>query len=265
MKSMYQKINGCKIYYEERGSRSQRTFLALHSPAGGSDTRELESVFPSFAEKYRVILFDLRGSGRSEEVGDPSFQQLAEDIEELRHRLNLGKVILSGGSGGGFLALEYGIRYPDSVAALILRGTGPKHVDLDRIRTYVRNSGLQVDWNRFERYWSGHCLDENDMKEAVREISPLYATTAKSGSSDLSKEQESEPQYWHFTTHNFAMQEQMNGWNITQQLGKISAPALIVHGDRDWVVPLEYGKMLQRGISKSRFEIFEGCGHSPQI
>ncbi|MDA4131321.1 MAG: alpha/beta hydrolase [Thaumarchaeota archaeon] len=263
---MYLEINGCRTYCEELGSRARRTFLALHSPAGASDSRELESVFGNFSEKYRVIFFDLRGSGRSEEVGEPSFQQLSTDIEELRNQLHLGKIILSGGSGGGFLALEYTLRHPEGVAALILRGTGPIHVDLERVKKYVRSSGLRIDWDRFERYWTGHCLNETDMKEALSEMSPLYETPVKNANGiPVAKEPDIEPRYLHYRTHNFAMQEQMNGWNIVNRLGKIDVPALIVHGDEDWIVPLEYAELLRRGIPKSTLEIFEGCSHSPQI
>lgn len=254
-------VNGCELFVEESGPKNARAMLTLHSPAGGIDSRSLRSVFGAFADRYRVVFFDLRGAGRSEEKGNPSFQQLTADIEELRKLLGLGEIIVTGGSGGGFLALEYAIRYPKGLCALVLRGTGPRLASLEGIGQYVKNSGLNVDWDRFNRYWTGHCLDDEDMRKAIEEISTLYA--GKNKSNPLSAGVA--PTYWHFRTHNFAMQEQANGWDVTDRLGEIVVPTLIVHGDRDWVVPLEHAKILNRRISGSRLEVFGGCGHSPQL
>ena len=261
--SLLVRVNSCNLFVEEVGPASGKTMLTLHSPAGGSDLRSLKSVFESFSTNYRVVFFDLRGSGRSEEVGSPSFDQLASDIEELRRQLGLGKVILTGGSGGGFLAMEYAIRNPQGISALILRGTGPKLAELENIRLYARNSGLKIDWERFDRYWTGRCFDDDDMELAIEEISGLY--TGRNNSNPLSNESRPQPTFWHFRTHNFAMQEQSKGWDISSQLKKISVPTLIVHGDKDWVVPIEHARILNREIKGSRLEIFAGCGHSPQL
>jgi pimeloyl-ACP methyl ester carboxylesterase len=71
--------------------------------------------------------------------------------------------------------------------------------------------------------------------------------------------------YWHYRTHNYAMQEQTNGWDVTSKLHMISVPTLIVQGDKDWVIPLEYAEILNQKIIGSRLEVFAGCGHSPQL
>ena len=70
--------------------------------------------------------------------------------------------------------------------------------------------------------------------------------------------------HWHFRTHNYAMQEQID-WSVKSRLREIKAPTLIVHGDKDWVVPLLHAKMLHDGIPNSQLEVFKGCGHSPQL
>ena len=256
-------VNGCKIYVEDTGHRNAHPMLVLHSPAGGSDLRSVKPVFERFASSYRMVFFDLRGSGRSELRGIPSFSQLAQDIESLREQLELGQVILAGGSGGGFLAIEYAIRYPQNLLALLLRGTGPKHMDLAKIWQHIQSTGVKVNQDRFERYWTGHCRDDADMKAAIEEIAPLYA--GNNGSNPLSSNCNTALNSAHFETHNYAMQEQMNGWDVTRNLNKIMVPTLVVHGDKDWVVPLEFAKILAQEIPNSRLEVFERCGHSPQL
>lgn len=76
---------------------------------------------------YRVLSFDYRGHGRSSATRPYTFSQIVDNIEGLRAHFtstrNEGKVVICGGSFGGFLALHYAIRYADHVGHLVLRGT----------------------------------------------------------------------------------------------------------------------------------------------
>lgn len=259
---MFLPINGCKLYVDDVGPRDARAILALHSPGGNGDSRGLKSVFKPFSDKYRVVFFDLRGCGASEEVGVPSFEQLSADIEELRKYLGLGRVVLTGGSGGGFLALECAARYPDSLDALILRGTGPVATNVEHIKRHVRQRQIKVDWDRLERYWTGHCEDNEDLRQALLEIGSLYAGSNKSN--PVLPNARDTKTSWHYRTHNYAMQEQVS-WSMKSRLHDIKVPTLIIHGSEDWVVPLSHAEMLRDGIPNARLEVFEGCGHSPQL
>lgn len=75
-----------------------------------------------------MLSFDFRGHGRSSATKPYTFSQLVDDVEGLRAhfataRDEEGKVVICGGSFGGFLALHYAIRYADRVRHLVLRGT----------------------------------------------------------------------------------------------------------------------------------------------
>jgi len=96
---MHITINECNLYVKMEGPEDATPMIALHSPGGSGDSRSIMPIFSPFAEEYRVIYFDLRCTGRSEETGEPSFAQLCEDTEELRRELDLGKIILTGGFG----------------------------------------------------------------------------------------------------------------------------------------------------------------------
>ena len=76
-------------------------------------------------EKYRVVLFDQRGCGRSEPYGSlkqNTTHDLVEDMEVLRIKLGIDKFILFGGSWGPTLALAYGVAYPDEIVWALFCG-----------------------------------------------------------------------------------------------------------------------------------------------
>lgn len=86
-------------------------------------------AFSPLTDQYRVLSYDMRGHGRSSEIGPFTFQQLVDDIEGLRlHFLGQnGRLIVLGGSFGGYLAQQYAIQYSQHVSHLILRGTAPSY------------------------------------------------------------------------------------------------------------------------------------------
>jgi proline iminopeptidase len=76
-------------------------------------------------DKFLIVLHDQRGAGRSKpraEIRENTTQELVEDIERLRRKLELGKIVLFGGSWGSTLSLAYAETYPENVSGMVLRG-----------------------------------------------------------------------------------------------------------------------------------------------
>lgn len=260
---MYLTINGCKHYLEDTGPKGARAILTLHGGGGMGDSRAKRAAFGPLDDSYRVITFDARGCGKSEEAGEPSYAQWTADAEAIRQELGLGQVIVAGGSSGGFLALEYVLRYPESTAALVLRGTGPTIPANAILEAKVREAGLPVHWDAFERYWTGTTLSDEDMKEALWEFYSLYP--AKGTWDPVIGRQKLDALYFHHRTHNYTIRHNWKDWDLRPRLHEIKAPTLIVVGEQDWVMPAENARMLREGIRNSRLEIFAGCGHGPHI
>jgi proline iminopeptidase len=250
-------VNGCRVFFERMGLRDATTILALHSPGGSVDSRYVKTIFRPFCDDYQVVIFDLRGCGRSEDSGYPSFAQLSADAEMLRKNLRLGKVIVAGSSGAGYLALDYTLRYPASVRGLMLWSTAPKHTSLVTLKKKARTAGLALDWDRFDRYWSGHCRDNADLKRSIQDFNKLNAILSPSYRPGRDRAK----RYWRYATHNYVMQEQNDDWGVESKLKEIGVPTLVMHGDQDWIIPLEEGKRLGAGIPDSEMQIFKGCGH----
>jgi len=112
-----------KIYYELCGNPKGKPVFVLHGGPGGSCSPYMRQFFNP--EKFHVILHDQRGAGKSKpyaEIKENTTQHLVEDIELLRKKLNLGKIIIFGGSWGSTLGLAYAEKYPKNVEAMVLRG-----------------------------------------------------------------------------------------------------------------------------------------------
>jgi proline iminopeptidase len=115
--------DGHAIYVEQSGNPHGFPAIFLHG-GPGSHTRPLHRRFFD-PRVYRIVLFDQRGCGRSVPRGGTeqnTTRHLVEDIDALRERLGLERVMLFGGSWGATLALAYARAYPQRVAAMVLRG-----------------------------------------------------------------------------------------------------------------------------------------------
>ncbi len=115
--------DGHRVYYEECGLKDGIPVLIVHGgPGGGCSPLMRRYHDPS---KYRIILFDQRGCGRSTphaSLDDNTTWHLIADMELLRQRLGVKRWQLFGGSWGSTLALAYAVTHPDHVLGLILRG-----------------------------------------------------------------------------------------------------------------------------------------------
>ena len=112
-----------EIYVDESGTPDGIPVLFLHSGPGSGCEFDSRSFFNP--EKYRIILFDQRGAGRSKphsDITNNTTQALVEDIEHIRKFLQIDKIMLFGGGWGSTLGLIYAEAYPDNVLALVLRG-----------------------------------------------------------------------------------------------------------------------------------------------
>lgn len=124
-------VSDHKLYWEEYGSPAGEPVMFLHGGPGGACAPPMSRFFDP--ARYRVILFDQRGCGKSEPtvasagpavaLANNTTDHLVADINALREALGItGKMHVFGGSWGSTLAMVYAIRHPENVASLILRG-----------------------------------------------------------------------------------------------------------------------------------------------
>lgn len=112
-----------ELYVEEVGNPKGQPVLFLHGGPGAGCSPKHRRYFNS--DKYRVIIFDQRGAGRSRpyaELRENTTWDLVADIEKLREHLKISNWHVFGGSWGSTLALAYAVTHADRVKRLILRG-----------------------------------------------------------------------------------------------------------------------------------------------
>ena len=111
------------LYYEQCGNPQGKPVVFLHGgPGAGCNPRSRRFFDPA---RYRIVLFDQRGCGRSRplaELADNTTWDLVADIERLRAHLGIERWQVFGGSWGSTLALTYAETHPERVSELVLRG-----------------------------------------------------------------------------------------------------------------------------------------------
>ncbi|WP_138513508.1 prolyl aminopeptidase [Maricaulis alexandrii] len=115
--------DGHELYVEECGRPDGIPVVTLHGGPGGGVSPALRRFFDP--RRYRIILFDQRGCGRSTPHGsleNNTTQKLIEDIEKIRVHMGVDQWLVFGGSWGATLSLAYARAHPDRCLGLVLRG-----------------------------------------------------------------------------------------------------------------------------------------------
>jgi proline iminopeptidase len=111
------------LYFEEVGTPAGRPAVFLHGGPGGGIETDYRRYFDP--ERFRLVLFDQRGCGRSTphaELRENTTWDLVADIERLRETLGIERWVVFGGSWGSTLALAYAETHPERCLGLVLRG-----------------------------------------------------------------------------------------------------------------------------------------------
>ena len=272
-----------ELYLEESGDPGGIPVLFLHGgPGAGCDTRNRSFFDP---EKYRIILFDQRGAGRSTphaELQHNDTQALLQDIEVIREFLGVDRWLLFGGSWGSTLGLLYAQQLPERVLALILRGVflgrqqdldwfyqnGASRLFPDYWEDYVRpipeaergdfvaayyrlltgdNELARMGAAKAWSSWEAHCATLRPNLEVVQQLSDPHTALAMARIEA------------HYGVNRFFIEE-------NQILGAADRlrgiPGTIVHGRYDSVCLLENAFSLHRRWHDSELNIVRDAGHA---
>lgn len=273
-----------ELYVEECGSPDGIPVLFVHGGPGAGCSDKSRCYFDP--EKYRIILFDQRGCGRSKPHGlldNNTSQALVEDMEKIRAHLQVDRWMLFGGSWGSTLSLLYAQAHPKRVMALILRGVFlARQKDLDWLYKPDGAARVYPDyWQHFEEIIPA--AERGDMLKAYydrltgdNELARMNA--AKHWSlwegriSTLRPNHEveemcSDPHHAlaisrieaHFFQNNtFIKPDQIiKNMKFVDQI-----PGVIVHGRYDMICPLDNAQALADHWTLGELQIIRDAGHS---
>src|ERR1700732_3751174 len=118
-------INGYELAYSLRGDEPRPVIVLSHALATNMDIWAYQ--LPLLAHRFRVLVYDLRGHGRSAAPGDSyTLQELASDVAALLAYLQISRAAFVGLSIGGMIGQMFALQYPDKLSGLVLCSTGSR-------------------------------------------------------------------------------------------------------------------------------------------
>jgi proline iminopeptidase len=180
-----------------------------------------------------------------------------EDLEALRQHLGLDRIVLLGASYGGMLALSYAVRYPQNVSHLIAVATVPSYRFLDRAKEILADRGTPEQQALAARLFDGNLENDDQLREYRMVLGPLYA---RKFDPDRARER-SKLNIPSYEASNQGFGGYLRSFDVTDQLGAINIPTLVVGARHDWVCAPEFSEEIARKIPNADLRIFENSGH----
>jgi proline iminopeptidase len=156
--------DGNLVYWETCGNPEGKPALVLHGGPGTGCSPGMRRPFDP--TRYRIVLFDQRGSGRSTphasdpatDLGGNTTERLLADMERLREHLGIDRWLLHGGSWGSTLVIAYAERYPHRVSEIVLTSISlSRRKEIDWLYHGARRL-FPAEWERFSA-GAGHADD----------------------------------------------------------------------------------------------------------
>ena len=213
---------------------------------GGTGAAIWKHLISPLAREFRVVIYDLRGSGRSAvEPGTTTIRQHADDLQSLVDRLGLDRVLLMGHSLGGSIALRYAADHSDRVVAVIAVA-GPAELP-DPARAALRARADTVEAEGMAAV--AETVATSAMAPAFRDAHP------EEFRSYVELLESNDPAGYAGQCSGLAELD------LGDDLARIAAPVLLVSGDLDGVVPPAAAESIAARIPSCELHVLEGCGH----
>lgn len=272
-----------QLYIEECGNPDGIPVLFVHGGPGAGCSRHDRSFFDP--ERYRIILFDQRGAGRSTphaSLENNDTQALIQDMEAIREKLGVERWLLFGGSWGSTLSLVYAETHPMRVMGLILRGIflcrpqdlhwfyqeGANHIFPDYWEDYLhpiaesdRADMIGAYYNQLTSsnelakmgaakawsLWEGRCATLRPNHDVVDAFSDPHMALS------LARIEA------HYFIHKAFLAENQ----ILRDAARLEGiPGIIVHGRYDMICPLDNAFALHQAWHDSQLNIIRDAGHA---
>jgi 3-oxoadipate enol-lactonase len=237
-----------RMHYEVHGEGEPLLLIA----SMGCDLSAWKRQVPDLSRKYRVVVFDNRGSGLTDAPDKPySIAMMADDTAALMDAIGIDRAHILGQSMGGYIAQELAIRHPERAASLTLAATS--------IGPYLGETAILEAW----------------AKQATRGMNPkvLFQLLLPFIFTDRTFEDPdnvrmavetiaSRPQ----GTPTYALIRQFIACAEHSARGRtahVAAPTLVLASRNDLFVPFSLSEELAAGFPNSRLVVLDGGGHEP--
>ena len=241
----YAAINGQQLHYLDTGGSGP---AVVFSHGLLMDNAMFAPQIKALRERYRVIAWDERGHGQTNDAAAPfSYYDSADDLVGLLDHRHIEHAVFVGMSQGGYLSLRAALRHPTRVRALILIDTqaGPEAAET-----------LPV-YEQMIQTWATQGLSD-EMAATIEHI--ILGSGYARAEAWKEKWRAVRPANLQQIFHTLASRDDIRG-----QLAKITVPALVIHGDADAAIPLAAAEQMSAALPNARLEVIAGAGHAANL
>ena len=264
-----QGADNVRLFYR-RIEQGSRVAVLLHGGPGSN----MNGVWPDLeplGEGRTVVMYDQRGSGRSDIVRDAARLRAADhvgDLEALRARLGIEKFTLIGESWGAGLAILYAGEHPDRVDRLLLLGPMPPSRAIMN-----RRIGESAPANDFRRRLADVARTMSTSPDPIatcREffsvylkqffVTPEAMTRRRNSSCDAPAES-----VRNYFVVNDATLSSLGDYDFRPVLARLTMPAMVIEGDKSIPSTVESARVIAGALENATLVLVPGAGHFPQV
>lgn len=254
-------LNGLKLWYKVSG---QGPVCLMPTPGWGPSSDLYFRTLKTLENSFTVVYLDSRGTGRSgkaKAATEYTWDHFVSDLDALRVHLKQDKVWLMGHSEGGMQILHYACKYPERVGGMVVLASAATVSPADDFAIFGRIMKRKNEpWfaEAMKAQQAGPPKTDAEMATGMSKFLPAYwADPAR-----IEKYQE------HFAATTMSI-EAVRGqqeskrmkFDLTGELKKVTAPCLIVAGDKDAFCTAAAARQLHLCLPNSKLLIIEDCGH----
>lgn len=239
--------------------------LLLMHGGPGQDHTSMLGLEPC-ADQFTLIFYDHRCNGRSQgaELSSMTWENLTADAEALRQELGFERWAVLGHSFGGMVALEYALRYPDSLSHLLLLDTcGDAGIHYNAPELLAKRGYSKTAVQAAHRFYRGQYEPDEFLPLSMKFFKAYFYHFSYF---KLAKELIAGPHVkFKPEATIFGFTQLYPGWTVMDRLPEINVPTLVAAGRHDFLFPPEHQALLADRLPNARLELFERSGHNPQM
>ena len=258
--------DGADLFYTIVGASGDYVLVLSGGP--GEDIRSMQGVADELGKKYRCIMWEQRGTGRSKlpryDSSTINLTAYIEDIEALRKQLRAEKLTVVGNSWGMILGLAYAGTHSEAVRAVVAIGSGP--ITLEYLSVFSDNQIARLGACELEvrDFWKDPAREAADSDRAaferLRAATPAYFYDRKKA---LRMASELKPEDYNFRVPPAFLKAE-GKYDIRPKLKTITAPVLLLQGRQDLAGEANICEAHSL-IRNSTLSFIDKCGHMPWL
>jgi proline iminopeptidase len=261
---------GAQIFYQVAGS-GHDTVVVVHGGPGAGINDVRPDVEP-LTKSHVVIFYDQRGGGRSELPKDTTHlgpRYFTGDLEAVRTHFSLDRMKVVAVSFGTIVAAEYARAHPDRIARMVfLVATGPSKKDVGRFygRTPADTALGRRHFELLRTLMEGQAADPvaacREEEHLSRELARAAGESAGRKGTVCNMPGPAVRYYYQYTAR--LAPELFGKWDYTRSLTHVSAPLLVIHGERD-TLGLRMDRGWARALPNARLMIIPNAGRAAYV